>query len=134
VRAAVAHVSAGFEKISPAVRQDNSAVVRTEWKRTKQALLLKMPLGLASVVAAVVEIAFGDDAEGADGGEHPAFGAVDLVHAIPVSHRPTLTATWQVEVLREHIARATIGRMIEFAAPAAASAVSVAKVVAIAVI
>jgi hypothetical protein len=48
--------------------------------------LLEVPLGLGSVVAAVVEITFGDDAEGADGGEHPAFGAVDLIHAIAVSH------------------------------------------------
>jgi hypothetical protein len=96
--------------------------------------LLEVPLGFASVVAAVVKIAFGDDAEGADGGEHPAFGAVNFVHVIAVSHWPTLTATWQVEVLREHVARVTIGRMIAFAAPTAAAAVSVAEVVAIAVI
>ena len=93
-----------------------------------------MPLGLASIVAAIVEITFGDAAEGADGREHPAFGAVYLVHAIAVSHRPTLTAKWQVEVLREHVAWVTIGCMIAFAAPTAAAAVSVAEVVAIAVI
>jgi hypothetical protein len=91
-------------------------------------------LGLASVVATVVEIAFGDDAEGADGGERPALGAVDLIHAIAVSHWPTLTATWQIEVLREHIARVAMGRRIAFAAPATAAAVSVAEVVVIAVI
>jgi hypothetical protein len=34
VQAAVAVVSVGFEKISPAVRQDNGAVIRTKWRRT----------------------------------------------------------------------------------------------------
>jgi hypothetical protein len=91
-----------------------------------------MSLGLASVVAAVVEIAFSDDPEGPDGGEHPAVGAVDLVHAIAVSHWPALTSTWQVEVLREHVARVAIGRMIAFAAPATAPAVAVAEVVTVA--
>jgi hypothetical protein len=52
---------------------------------------------------------------------------------IAVSNWPTLTATWQVEVLREHVARVRIGRMIAFAAPTAVAAVSVAEVVAIAV-
>jgi hypothetical protein len=35
VRAAVAFVSVGFEEVSPAVRQDNGAVVRTERRRTQ---------------------------------------------------------------------------------------------------
>jgi hypothetical protein len=134
VRSVVAFVSVGFEQISTAVRQDNGAIVGTERRRTQQTLLLEVPLGLASVVAAVVEITFGDNPEGADGGEHPAFGAVDVVYAIPVSHWPTLTATRQVEVSREHVAWVTIGFMIEFATPTAAAAVSVAEVVAIAVI
>jgi hypothetical protein len=68
------------------------------------------------------------------GGEHPAFGAVDFVHAIAFSHRAALTAAWQIEVLREHIARIAIGRMIAFAATATAAAASVAEVVAIAVV
>jgi hypothetical protein len=96
--------------------------------------LLEVALRLASVVSAVMEIALRDDAKGADGGKRPAFGPVDLVHAIPVSHWPTLTATWQVEVLREHIAGVTIGFMIAVAVPTAAASVSVAEVVAIAVI
>lgn len=41
-----------------------------------------MPLGLSSVVAAVMEIALGDDAKGANGREHAPFRPVDLVHAI----------------------------------------------------
>jgi hypothetical protein len=55
--------------------------------------LLEVPLCLASVVAAIVEIIFSDEAEGTDGGEHPAFLTVDFVHAIAVSHGPTVTAT-----------------------------------------
>jgi hypothetical protein len=46
-RASVAvFVSVGFEELSPAVRQDNGAVVRTEWRRTEQTLLFEVPLGL----------------------------------------------------------------------------------------
>jgi hypothetical protein len=108
VRAVVAFVSVGFEKISPTVPQDNGAVVRTEWRRTYQALLLEVSLGLASVVTAVVEVAFGDDAEGTDGGEQPALGAVDVVHAIAFSNWPALRAAWQVEVLCEHITRVAV--------------------------
>jgi hypothetical protein len=48
--------------------------------------LLKVALRLGNFVSAVMEIALRDDAKGADGGKHPAFGAVDLVHAISVSH------------------------------------------------
>jgi hypothetical protein len=94
--------------------------------------LLEVALRLASVVAAVVEIAFRDDTKGTDGGEHLAVDAVDLVHAIAVSHWPALTGTWQVKVLREHVARVAIGRMIAFAAPATAPAVAVAEVVTVA--
>ena len=93
-----------------------------------------MALGTACVTPAVVEIALGDNAKGADGREHPAFRTVDLVHAIAVSHRAALTSAWEVEVLREHVARVTIACMVAFAAPAAAAAVSVAEVVAFAVI
>jgi hypothetical protein len=96
--------------------------------------LLEVALRLASVVSAVMEIALRDDAKGADGGKHPAFGAVDLVHPIPVAHWPTLTATWEVEVLREHIAQVTISFMIAFGAPTAVASVSVAEVVPFAVI
>jgi hypothetical protein len=66
-----------------------------------------------------VEIAFGDDAEGADGGEHSALGAVDFVHAIALPHWPALTAAWQVEVLRENIARIALFATISFARSAA---------------
>jgi hypothetical protein len=79
-----------------------------------------------------VEIAFRDDTKSTDGGEHPAVGAVDLVHAIAVSHWPALTSTWQVEVLREHVAWVAIVRLIAFAAAATASARAVAEVVTVA--
>jgi hypothetical protein len=43
--------------------------------------LLEVALRLASVVAAVVEIAFRDDTKSTGGGEPPGVGAGDLVHA-----------------------------------------------------
>jgi hypothetical protein len=81
-----------------------------------------------------MQIALGDDPKGADRRQRAALGAIDLVHTVTLPDRPTLASTWEVEILREYVARVTIGCMIEFAAPAAASAVSIAKVVAIAVI
>jgi len=54
VRAVVAFVSIGFEEISPAVRQDDGTVVRTELRRTQQTFLLKVPLGLATILAPFV--------------------------------------------------------------------------------
>jgi hypothetical protein len=61
-----------------------------------------------------VEIAFRNDAEGADGGEHSALGAVDLVNAVAFPHRSTVTGAWQVEILPEHLARVAIDRTIAF--------------------
>jgi hypothetical protein len=86
--------------------------------------------GLTRVALPVLEIPLRDDAKRADGGEHPAFSAVDLVHAIAFSNRPTVTPARQGQVVHEHIARVTIGHMIAFAAPATAAAVAVAEVVA----
>lgn len=81
-----------------------------------------------------MEIALGHDTKGTNGGEYPTLRAVDLVHAIALSHWTALTSARQVEVLREHVARITVGCLVAFAAPAAAAAVSVAEVVAFAVI
>ena len=93
-----------------------------------------MALGLASVVAAVVEICFGDDAERADGGEHPALRAVDFVHTIAFSHRPAITSGRQVEVPGEHVARIAISAKIGIAGRATASAASTTEVVAVAAV
>jgi hypothetical protein len=94
-------------------------------------VLFEVALGSAGVFATIVEVALGHDAKGTNGGEHAAFGAVDLVHAIAFSNGPALTAARQVEIPCEHIARVAIGRMIELAAATAAAA-AVAEVVAIA--
>jgi hypothetical protein len=66
---------------------------------------------LAGVPAGVVEIALGNDAKGADGGEHPAFRAVDLIHTVAFSHRPALTSARQFEILREHLTRVAMVRL-----------------------
>lgn len=97
----------------------------------QQTFLFEVALGSAGLLAAIVEIALGDDSERADGGEHPAFGAVDLVHAVAFSHRPALTSAREVEVLREHIARVSIGWMIAYAASATAARASVPGIAAV---
>ena len=127
----MALVPVRFEQITAAVGEDHGAIVCAEWRGLYQAFAFEVPQAFAGVAAAVAEIALRDNAKGADGGEHSALGAVDLVHAIALPRWPALTAAWQVQVPREHIARLAIGHVIAFAAPAAAS---VAEVVVIAVI
>jgi len=92
-----------------------------------------MTQALARAPAAVVEIALGDHAKSADRGEQPAFAAVDLVHAVALSHRLAVTTAWQFEVPSEHLARVAIGPGIAFTAPAAATAAAVSEVVTVAV-
>jgi len=123
-----------FEQVPAAICQRHGAVVRAERQGAYQTLSCKVKQAFARVPAAVVEIALGYHTKSADGGKHLAFGAVDLVHPIAFSHGPTLTSSWQVEILREHISRVAIGRMIAFAAPATAAAAPVAEVVAVAII
>ena len=104
-----------LEQVPAAVGQDDRAVVRGEWTRAQQTLLFEVALGLAGVLAAIVEIALRHDPKRADGGEHPAFRAVDLAHAVAFSHRPSLATTRQVEILREYISRVVIVHMIAVA-------------------
>jgi hypothetical protein len=94
-----------------------------------------VPLALASVVAAVMEITFSHDAEGADRGKHPAFSAVHLVHVVAVTHRPAFTSAWQVKVFREDVLWLTliIPIAIDRAAAATEVAVPVAATIAIVV-
>jgi hypothetical protein len=85
-------------------------------------------LGPARVLATIVEIALRDDAEGTNGGEHAAFGAVDLVRAIAFSNWPALTAAWQVEILREHIAQIVVGIAVSLAGAASTAEVAIPSV------
>jgi hypothetical protein len=70
--------------------------------------VLEVTLSSAGGLAAIVEIAFGHDAEGTDGGEYAALSAADLVHPIPFSNWPPLAPARQVEILREHMSRVVI--------------------------
>jgi hypothetical protein len=133
VTAAVTLVPICLEQVPAAFGEDDGAVVGVEWRRVQQTLSFEVALGAACVIAAVVEIALGHDAKGADGGKHPAFGAVDLVDAIALSHRPTLTGARQVNILREHVTRVAIVRRFAFVASTAAAAVPLDAVAAVAV-
>jgi hypothetical protein len=123
-----------FEQVPAAVSEDHGAVVRAEWRRLQQTLSFEVALGLACFLAAIVELALCDDTKGADGREHPAFRAVDLVHAIAFSDRPALASAWQVEVLREHVAWIATAGLIAVGATATAATASVAEVVAVAIV
>jgi hypothetical protein len=75
-----------------------------------------------------MEIVLGHNAKGADGGEHPAFRAVDLVQAVAFAHRPALTSSWKVEIPREHISRVAMVHMIALAGTTAAAAATIADI------
>jgi hypothetical protein len=117
-----------LEQIPAALGKDDRAVVRAECRRAQQTLSFEVTLGSAGVLAAVVEIALGHNPKGADGGEHPALGAVDLVHSVTFSYRTAIAASWEVEVLREDVSRIVLVWAITFAGSARAAATSIAKV------
>jgi hypothetical protein len=115
-----------LEQVSTSVGQDDRSVVGAEWGRAQQTLLFEVALSSAGVLAAIVEIALGHDAEGTDGGEYAALSTVDLIHAIPFSNWPPLAPAGQVEILREHMSRVVIIFETALTAAAAATAVSIA--------
>jgi hypothetical protein len=85
-------------------------------------------LGSAGVLAAIVQIALGHDAKGTDGGEHGAFSAVNLVHAIAFSDWLALTPPGQVQIPREHIARIAIGIAVLLTCAASTAEVAIPSV------
>jgi hypothetical protein len=133
-RAFVSLVPIRLEQVSAAVGEHHCAIVRAERGGPYEPLPLEVSQALAGVPAAVVEIALGNDAKGADGGKHPAFGAADLVDAVALSHRPAVTTPWQVEIPCEHFPLIALVIALAFACAASTAEVSVTYVVAIAII
>jgi hypothetical protein len=84
--------------------------------------------GSACVLASVVEIALGHNTKRSHGAKHPAFGAVDLIHAIAFSDWPALTSTWQVEVFREYISRIALLIAVTLTCAAAAAEVAIPRI------
>jgi hypothetical protein len=121
-----------FEQVSATVGEDDSAVVRAEWRHVQQTLAFEVVLGSARVLPTVVKIAFGHDAKGADGGEHPGFRAVDLVHTITFPYWPALTTARQVEILGEHLPRAALMIAVAFTWTASTAEVALPRIVMIA--
>jgi hypothetical protein len=122
-----------FKEISATVGEDDSAVLRAQWRRAQQPLSFEVALASAGVFAADVKIALGHDAKCPNGGQHPAFSAVDLVDAIAFSHRPTLTPARQVEILRERLPRVSLVIALALTRAASAADGAVPSIVTIAV-
>jgi hypothetical protein len=123
-----------FEQVSAALCKDDRAVVRAEWTCAQQTFLFEVALGFACVLAAVMEIALGDDAKRANGGEHPAFGAVDLVNTLALPNQFALMAARQVEILHEHVAQVVFLVSVAFPGATATAAGPIPRVVPIAVL
>ena len=130
-------VAIGFEEVPAALGQDDGSVVRAERTAANQPLVLQMPNAtarIAGLVAQVVEVALGHNPKRADGPEHAALGAVDLVDAVALSDRPTLASAREVEIPGEHVARVTVFVAVAFAAPTTTAEIAVPRSAAIAVV
>jgi hypothetical protein len=125
-------VTIRFEQVSAGVGEEDRAVVWVEWGRPKQTLTFEVAQSLARVLAPVVEIPLRGNPKRADRSEHPAFGAVDLVYAIPVPDWATLAASRQIEILAEHVSRIMLMIAVVITGPASAAAVARPSVVTIA--
>jgi hypothetical protein len=55
-----------------------------------------------------VKIAFDDDSKCADGRKRAALGAVDLVEAVAVAYRLSVTSARKVKILRERLTRVLV--------------------------
>jgi hypothetical protein len=110
-----------FEQVSAAIGQDDRAIIRAEGRSARETFSFEMAQALAGLVAAVVQVALRDDAEGTDRREHPALGAVDLIHTVTITNRPTLTIAWQIEIPGEGISRLAFLVAVAFTRTAAAA-------------
>ena len=135
VGAVVTLVAVGLEQVTSAVRQRDGAIVRAERARPNQSLSLEMPSAptrTIGIVAQVMQISLGHNPKGADGPQHAALGAVDLIDTVALPNRSAFASTWQVEVFREHVTRVEILIPIAIARAAAATDVAVPSVLTIA--
>ena len=133
-RAFVSLVPIRFEQVPAVVGEDDRAIIRAERRRAQETFSFEVALGATRVIPAVVEIALGHDTKGADGGKHPAFGAVDLVHPIAFPRRPSLPTARKVEVLGEHLPWVTLMIAIALTCTASTAEVELPRVDMIAMI
>jgi hypothetical protein len=133
--ALVTLVTVRREQVTSAVRQRHGAIVRAERARPNQSLALEVSsaaMGIAGIVAQVVQITLGYNPKCADGRQHTALGAVDLIDTVALTNGSALASTWEIEVLREYVTRVTFLVPIAIVRAAAATEVAVPGIVTIA--
>ena len=107
VGAVVTLVAVGLEQVTSAVRQVTARSSELSGLRANQPLASRDARGSDAsfgIVAQVVQIALGHNPKRANGRQHAALGAVDLVDTVALPNRPALASARQVEVPREHVA------------------------------
>ena len=93
-----------IEQVSPFRRERQAALVVAQVHRLDEALVAQVFEG----VVVDVEVVFGHDAKGADGGQRAAVFAVQLVDAVTVNDQLALVAARQVEVAHQAVARIVV--------------------------
>lgn len=83
------------------------------------------PTRTIGIVAQVVEIALGHNPKGANGPQHAALSAVNLVDAVAVPHWPAHRSARQVEILGEDISRIALVIAVALTRTAAAAEIAV---------
>src|SRR5262245_22315132 len=84
--------------------------------------------------AAPLQIPLRHDPKRADGCQHPAFGAVDLIDAVTLANEFAPSTTRHIEISREHVARVVFAMAIAFFRSTAATLASLAEVASAAIV
>jgi hypothetical protein len=99
----VAVAAVRFEQVSPAVGEDQSALLAVQGDRPNQAVLDEMVQAVVArielVVTRVTKITLRDDPERADRRERSAVLAIQLVGAIAVQDQLPFAATREIEIM-----------------------------------
>ena len=94
----------GIEQVTALLREDHTALVVAKVDGLDKPLAAKMVEG----VVVDVEVLFGHDTEGADGGQCTAVLAVQLVDTVTFKDQLALLAARQVEVAHQPVARVVV--------------------------
>ncbi|MFN2444512.1 MAG: hypothetical protein ABR606_02815 [Vicinamibacterales bacterium] len=94
----------GIEQLAALFREDQTALVSPKVDSLGESLLAEM----FERAPVSIEILFGHDAEGADGGQRAAILAAQLVDTVAIDHKLALLAAREVEVVNQRVASVVI--------------------------
>lgn len=76
------------------------------------------------LVAWIIEVAFRDNSERAERRERSALSAIDLIHTVAVADQLASVSAWEIESLREHVARSVTAFSVSRATTAVTASIT----------